>query len=165
MSIVVILGIAWSAFLIRTVGKWLSGRSANSLDEFGRTLSRLGNPRRPVPFLYSGSPIPERGRPRSTVIAATRARRACKRRRDVFLALCALATGSLVLGLLPGLGALLTFHIVVDVMLGLYTAALLRRKVAPASLAIRQGAPATRFADGLERRYDLGTGYALASGE
>ncbi len=135
------------------------------MEDFGRTLSRLGSQRRPTPYGYSGSPIPERGQPRSTVMAATRVRRACKRRRDVFLALCALAVGSLALGMLPGFGALLTFHIVVDVMLGLYTAALLRRKAAPAPLAIRQGASVTRFADGPERRYDLGTGYALASGE
>ena len=135
------------------------------MDDFGRTLSRLGSQRRPMPYGYSGSPLPERGQIRSTVMVATRARRACKRRRDVFLALCALAAGSLVLGLLPGFAALLSFHIVVDVMLGLYTAALLRRKAAPAPLAMHQGASVTRFADGPERRYDLGTGYALASGE
>ncbi len=135
------------------------------MDDFGRTLSRLGSQRRAIPYGYSGPASSERGQSHSTIMAATRARRACKRRRDVFLALCALAVGSLGLGLLPGFSALLSFHIVIDVMLGLYTAALLRRKATPAPLAMPQGASVARFGDSPERRYDLGTGYALASGE
>lgn len=184
VSILVFLGLAWSAFLIRTAGRWLSSRSADSVADFGRRLSRLshhsaGSPvgslaslgRTPVGY---GMPTG----PRSVQLAANRARRARKRRRDVFLALCALAVGSLVLGLLPGFSALLTLHVAVDALLGLYTVALLRRRAAPAPrqaparLANRGSGP-SRVASRVPSRrfaaqagsYELGAAYAVASGE
>ena len=94
-------------------------------------------------------------------MSATRARRSRKRRRDVFLALCALAVGSLALGMLPGMAPLLSFHVGIDALLGLYTVALLRRR--PAGAGASMSVPARRFA-GAERGYDL-AGYALASGD
>lgn len=104
----------------------------------------------------------------SAALAANRARRARKRRRDVFLALCCLAVASLVLGLLPGFRALLMFHAAVDVSLGLYTMALLRRRSgafapAPSRAALRP-APRRYAAQG-SGAYELGAAYALASND
>ena len=105
----------------------------------------------------------------SAALAANRARRARKRRRDVFLALCCLALGSLVLGLLPGFRALLLFHVAVDLVLGMYTMALLQRRGPSFAQAPAQGhalAPrryaAQSSAGGV---YELGPAYALASGD
>jgi hypothetical protein len=161
----------------------MSSRSTDSVADFGQRLSRLassGSSRRVASAMPpiagpvgAGFRTPQG--PRATMAALNRARRARKRRRDVFLALCFLALGTLVLGLLPGFRALLSVHVAVDVLLGLYTLALLRRRsaaVAPASASAPRlagrahGRPAARhYAAQGSGSYELGAAYALASGE
>jgi hypothetical protein len=73
-----------------------------------------GGRRPPVAYPYAASP------------AALRRRRAQKRRRDVLFALMAGMAGSLMLGLIPGLGVMLWVHVLLDVLFAGYVALLIR---------------------------------------
>lgn len=73
---------------------------------------------------------PVRPGPRSAAAAQSaasfRRRQALKRRRDVLLALVTGAVGSLLLGLIPGLHAMLLVNLIIDMLLAAYVSLLIR---------------------------------------
>jgi hypothetical protein len=68
------------------------------------------------------------GAPRPSSAAAMRRRQALKRRRDVLFALVGGAAGFLLLGLVPGLHALLLIQLIFDVLLAAYVSLLVRMR-------------------------------------
>jgi hypothetical protein len=120
--VLVVLAVVWAVVLIPP---WLrsraEGRPADSIGAFHRQLSTLERtgpdtaPARPgVPLLTAP---PHQVSPRT---------RAQKRRRDVMLGLGAAMLSTLALSFVPGLGALLVLHVLLDVLFVVYVALLIR---------------------------------------
>lgn len=85
-------------------------------------------PYRPVPSAGLGAQPPAPRRPRPSAGAAARRAESRKRRRDVFFALLAGTLGSLVLGVVPGLHAMLYVQAIFDLLLAGYVALLIRMR-------------------------------------
>jgi hypothetical protein len=104
--VLVVLAVVWAVVLIPP---WLrsraEGRPADSIGAFHRQLSTL---ERTGP---DGGPAP----------ASLQ-----KRRRDVMVVLGAAMLGTLALSFVPGLGALVVLHILLDVLFAVYVALLIR---------------------------------------
>jgi hypothetical protein len=145
------LALGWCAYLLPVAMRRRASRPS-AIGDYRRSLSRLSD--------VGGSAIrSSRSLGPSRSLAAARARRSRKRRRDVFLGLAATALGTFVLGLLPSLRPLLGVSAAVTMTLGLYSLALVRRN-APAAAPARRFAPAyaARFTswddDGFDDRFD-----------
>jgi hypothetical protein len=144
LTIVVLLFLAgiWAAVLIPPILRARTeGRPADSIGSFRRqlhVLERTGpvtvppanrllssqgsaSPAGPVLNLTGASPVVTYPRPSRTSMAR-------KRRRDVFYALSSAMGATLVLGLLPGMRALLAVHLVLDVLFVAYVALLVRMR-------------------------------------
>jgi predicted lipid-binding transport protein (Tim44 family) len=67
-------------------------------------------------------------RPLPTAQAARRRAQGQKRRRDVFFALLAGVVGSLVLGIIPGLHAMLYIQVLFDLLMAMYLGLLIRMR-------------------------------------
>ena len=150
--VLLVLALIWGALLV----SWLRSRSAGGLGDsvgtFRRHLTVLeratpgtvrpanrlydekgrlqGVGRRPLaaPAVATRRPSPARvtGRPVDARTSALRRRQAQKRRRDVFFALVAGATGSLALALVPGMSIMWSVQLLFDVLLAGYVALLVR---------------------------------------
>ncbi len=143
--VIVVLAVAWASVLVpavlRNYAQRTPSNSARSLRGAGSRRSSLG----------SGS-LSARSRSAYAVNSGP-SRRSVKRRRDVFLGLLALAGGSAVLAMVPGLQALWALQFAADFALVAYVGLLLRVKSRGASARAAYGRPA---------RYDA-TEYAWAS--
>ena len=131
--VLLILAVIWAAVLIPPMlGARAEGRPADSIGDFRRQLSVL---RRAAPIetpaahtLAAYGSVPFVAAPRTQSRHDAARRRTVKRRRDVFYALVTSMAGTLVLGFLPGLRALLGLHLVLDVLFVGYVALLLRMR-------------------------------------
>lgn len=141
--VIVALAVAWASVLVPAVLRNYAQRTPSNSS---RSL-RGANGRRPS--LGAGS----LGSRSAYSVSAGPSRRSVKRRRDVFIGLLALAIGSAVLALIPGLQALWALQITADIALVAYVGLLLRMKSRGASARSAYGRPA---------RYDA-TEYAWAS--
>ncbi len=126
MNVFLVLGLAWLAFLAKVVSGFVARRS-------GPTLRGLGSlQRRNDDDLYGpigagyGVPRPTSLAPQPT--PRLRARRAARRRRDVFLGLGGLALVTGVLAVMIGGSVLVRSHLLIDTLLAVYVMALLRRR-------------------------------------
>jgi len=130
IPIILILAVLWAAFFAWPfVQRRLSGRSRNSIGDFSRRVSALGNLRRaprgrglraiPAPraaaFKVAGPPVAA-GLPMSSV--------AQKRRRDALGLFCVAALASLLLAFVVGGTVLWLIQIVADALLVGFLAAL-----------------------------------------
>ncbi len=84
-------------------------------------------PYRPAPMV-SAAPAVAAPRARTTAQAARRRSQSQKRRRDVFFALLAGVVGSLILGIIPGLHAMLYVQVLFDLLMALYLGLLIRMR-------------------------------------
>ena len=165
MGSVVLVGLvlAWAVVLVPAVLRRRAERgSSNSIGDFRERLALLHSrhgegsvPLRPVGSFATVHPAARRA---SASVARAKARRAQKRRRDVFFGLFASMVGSAGLALVPGFKVLWALNVTMDVLFVAYVALLLR---------IRSGAsfaPAESFADeALPPSYEYA--YGRASGE
>jgi hypothetical protein len=119
--VLVLLVLAWAIVLLPA---WLRSRaergSGDSIVDFRRRLSVLHS--------SQGGPGPRRTSlyPESASVLRARARRAQKRRRDIFMGLLASMVGSLALGFLPGMRVLWLLHLALDAVFLMYVLLLLR---------------------------------------
>lgn len=145
--LILILTLAWCAYLLPMALRRRASRPT-AIGDYRRSLSRLSG---------VGADEPRRGSfGRSTYgpsrsVAAARARRARKRRRDVFLGLSATAIGSFAVGLLPAFRVMLAVSLMVSTVLALYSVALLRMR-APAMA--RHGVRSPAYARAAAGRFD-----------
>ena len=165
MGSVVLVGLvlAWAVVLVPAVLRRRAERgSSNSIGDFRERLALLHSrhgedsvPPRPVGSYATVHPAARRA---SASVARAKARRAQKRRRDVFFGLLAAMIGSAALALVPGFKVLWALHVTLDVFFVAYAVLLVR---------IRTGvsfAPADGWADeALPASY--GYAYGRASGE
>lgn len=125
VAVVLILAVAWAAVLVPPVVRARArNRPGDSISEFHRKLNVL---RRTGGFAPAPSPVTAPTPLVAPVLRSTRvARRAIRRRHDVFVTLLAgvVATGAL--GFIPVLRVLWVFHAVFDVLLVSYTGLLIR---------------------------------------
>lgn len=138
-SVLLLLVVAgWVVFGVWWFAGHRDGRPVDSIGSFRRQLGTLerrtpGNVvpanrmqhRRPVANASMGRPTAI-GRTASP--SAQRRQVAEKRRRDILIALIGTAAGSLLLGLIPALHALLVVHLAADGMLAGYIALLVRMR-------------------------------------
>ena len=165
MGSVVLVGLvlAWAVVLVPAVLRRRAERgSSNSIGDFRERLALLHSrhpegsiPLRPVGSYASVHPAARRA---SASVAKAKARRAQKRRRDVFFGLVAAMIGSAGLALVPGFKVLWALNLTLDSLFVVYAVLLVR---------IRSGmsfAPAEVWADeALPSSYEYA--YGRASGE
>ncbi len=128
--LILILALAWCAYLLPAALRRRQSRPS-ALGDYRRSLTRLSG-------IGSDEFRGARMSP-SRSVAAARARRARKRRRDVFLGLSATAIGSFAIGLLPAFRVMLLVALAVSAALGVYAVALVRMRT-PAPARVRSGA-------------------------
>lgn len=128
--LILILALAWCAYLLPAALRRRQSRPS-ALGDYRRSLTRLSG-------IGSDEFRGARMSP-SRSVAAARARRARKRRRDVFLGLSATALGSFAIGLLPAFRVMLLVALAVSAVLGVYAVALVRMRT-PAPARVRSGA-------------------------
>ena len=123
--VLLVLALIWAVVLVpRHVRHRAENRPGDSVGAFQRQLSVLGGMgTSTVPVASNGGQWHGRTGARSQL---SRRAAVCKRRRDILLGLAGAALGALVLGFVPGLGALHAVHLVLDVLLGAYLALLVR---------------------------------------
>jgi len=136
--VLLILAVIWAAVLIPPLlGARAEARPADSIGDFRRQLSvlRRAAPAAMPPAHTMGPPtavasnvVPIGPLQPAHVRDAVRRQRTLKRRRDVFYALLSSMGGTLVLGLVPGMGVLLALHVLLDVLFVAYVALLLRMR-------------------------------------
>lgn len=131
--VLLLLAGVWSVVIYTWIKDHLAeGRPADSIGSFRRQLHVLE--RTGPAAVWARSARPGAGRPgpivhHAAVVRPSRAARravARRRRRDILCGLLAGMGGSLALSFLPGLGALLGLHIVLDVLFAVYVALLVR---------------------------------------
>jgi hypothetical protein len=141
--VLLILAVVWAVFLIPQVLRARAEHSpADSIGAFRRQLSVLertapGTPATAHSRAYASAagtvtalPLAP-GRPAPRAVArpgAPTKSEIRKRRRDILFGLLAAMGGTLVLGLLPPLRALLTLHLILDVVFVAYVALLIRAR-------------------------------------
>ena len=145
--VLLILAVIWAAVLIPPLlGARAEARPADSIGDFRRQLSvlRRAAPAAVPPAHTMGPPVTSNVVPigplqPAHVRDAVRRQRTLKRRRDVFYALLSSMGGTLVLGLIPGMRALLGLHVVLDVLFVAYVALLLhmRNETAEREMKVR----------------------------
>jgi hypothetical protein len=132
--VLLILAVIWAAVLIPPLmGARAEGRPADSIGDFRRQLTVL---RRAAPasmppahtMATMGNVVPIVPVEQLQLRATASRQRTLKRRRDVFYALLSAMAGTLVLGLVPGMRALLGLHLVLDALFVGYVALLLRMR-------------------------------------
>ena len=135
--VLLILAVIWAAVLIPPLlGARAEGRPADSIGDFRRQLSVL---RRAAPHSMPpahtmqnlqamGNVVPLVPVEQVAVRTAASRQRTLKRRRDVFYALLSAMAGTLLLGLVPGMRALLGLHVVLDLLFAGYVTLLLRMR-------------------------------------
>jgi hypothetical protein len=152
-----ILGLAWAGYLAQVVLRRRAARPS-AIGDYRRTLSRLAGVRGDDVVMSPALGRSSSGFGPSRSVTAARARRARKRRRDVFLGLTATAVGTFVVGLLPGFRVMLAVSMVMIVALGLFAMALVRMRMPAHARAGASGfAPAYAYAyagDGPSDDYD-----------
>lgn len=161
--VLVVLALIWAGVIVLWVrSKAASGRFTDSVGMFSRhlhVLERTGPStvraanRMRGPSLATQSPYVPRPRGQSATrmagpatpgaygqplsAAALRRRQSRKRRRDIFLFLVAAAGCTFLLGLIPGLHKLLYLNLVVDILLAVYVALLVRMRNVAAERAAK----------------------------
>ena len=124
-----ILALVWAAFLVPQVLRARAeGSPADSIGAFRKQLSVLqrtmprpdGDPFAPAAAVAAHSAFGAGMRPRRSTVR--------KRRRQILVGLLAAMSGTLVLGLIPGLQLFLVAHLAVDVLCGAYVALLIRAR-------------------------------------
>jgi hypothetical protein len=154
-----VLGLAWAAYLAQVLFRRRAARPS-AIGDYRRTLSLLPGFRGDDVVMGSSLGRSVAGFGPSRSVSAARARRARKRRRDVFLGLSATALGTFVVGLLPGFRIMLAVSLTMVVALGLFAMALVRMRMpAQARLGSRSMSPAYAYAfagdaDDRDQRYD-----------
>ena len=165
MGSVVLVGLvlAWAVVLVPAVLRRRAERgSSNSIGDFRERLAlmhaRHGEGSVPLRPVGSYATVHPAARRVSASVARAKARRAQKRRRDVFLGLLASMVGSAGLALVPGFKVLWALNVTLDALFVVYAVLLVR---------IRTGvsfAPVESWADeALPSSYEYS--YGRASGE
>jgi len=133
--VLLVLAGIWGAVIIQQVRSRVDVRPVDSIVDFRRQLSVL---RRTSPFVSSQAApaaladMYERSTPQhlvapATLSPATATRlRTQRRRREVFYSLAGGSAATLLLGMVPGLHAVLMVHLLVDIAFVGYVAALVR---------------------------------------
>lgn len=131
--VLLVLALVWAAVLVpQHVRNRAEGRPSDSIGAFQKQLSVLertspgARPVRAFAALPSGSHVTTARAARVRQVPAPGRATARKRRKDVLGGLLAAMAGSLVLGFLPGLSALLGLHLALDVLFVAYVAMLVR---------------------------------------
>ena len=127
--VLLVLALIWAVVLVpQHLRHRAETRPGDSVGAFQRQLSVLAQTgRHPVQVVADGGQDGATIQGRREVI---RDRRAAvrRRRRSIVLGLLAASAGSLVVGFLPGFGALHVAHLVLDVLFGAYLALLVRSR-------------------------------------
>jgi hypothetical protein len=152
-----ILGLAWAGYLAQVLLRRRAARPS-AIGDYRRTLSRLAGIRGDEVAMRPALGRSVSGMGPSRSVSVARARRAKKRRRDVFLGLAATSVGTFVVGLLPGFRVMLAVSVIMMVALGLFAMALVRMRMpAAARVGARGVAPAYAYAyatDDSDDRHD-----------
>ena len=126
MSFVVllILALVWAVFLVpQLLRARAEGSAADSIGAFRQQLFHLS---RTTPAADGTWPQPALGSPYDQY--RPRRSEVRRRRRQILVGLLAAMSGTLVLGLIPGLQVLLLLHLVLDVLCAAYVALLVRAR-------------------------------------
>lgn len=133
MIVIILLALCWVIVLVPSFVKpRFESSPLASIGEFERSMGILASTRhgrQHVPGRWVMVPKGMRATEEGSALRSRR-QRVVQRRRRAFVRLLAAALATLVLGLIPGLRALLMAHVVLDVALGLYVLQLRRWRTA-----------------------------------